>query len=418
MKVMMIKFWLLVFFINIHCCIYAQWISTGEKLPLNLISNMGLEIKNKKLIILDFWGHSCSSCIESIPKLNRLQEKFKDSVEIIFVSKESKEATEKMFKDRPWLEVPMVRMIHGDTSLFKSFNIKGLPYLVWINQDTLVQYITTGEALNDENLKKYLSNNEIDYHNSIEIKRKQSLFEQEYNDNLLAYSYIALASPDTRIGNGINNKNIAQGIFINNSSIRELFVIAYGEVFNRSFNREWKVVSEIKNYDERFEKSRFFYELRVPQGMETEKYKRMINDLEYFFNLESYIDTVLMPSMVLNGDINAINKLKTKGGKSLDTFRKNSKFISDKSIILGSERVLKNIPYSVFSYRLKGLIEYNEEMPMVDLINYDGNIDVNFTGLSFDFYTFEELKQNLLKYNMYLTIEDMPIEVIRIRSGI
>src|SRR5829696_2286085 len=43
-----------------------------------------------KLLILDFWATWCSPCIAAFPKLDSLQRKFGDKLQILSVTKESK----------------------------------------------------------------------------------------------------------------------------------------------------------------------------------------------------------------------------------------------------------------------------------------------------------------------------------------
>src|SRR6201999_1317282 len=42
-----------------------------------------------KLLILDFWGVTCSSCIAEMPKMQRLQQEFGDKIQILLVTRDS-----------------------------------------------------------------------------------------------------------------------------------------------------------------------------------------------------------------------------------------------------------------------------------------------------------------------------------------
>lgn len=44
-----------------------------------------------KLLILDFWNTTCTSCIAAMPEMERLQNKFNDKIQIILVT-QSKDA--------------------------------------------------------------------------------------------------------------------------------------------------------------------------------------------------------------------------------------------------------------------------------------------------------------------------------------
>ncbi len=46
----------------------------------------GIEEFGDKIVILDFWSTGCASCIESWPKVQAIQDEFKDKVQIIQVN--------------------------------------------------------------------------------------------------------------------------------------------------------------------------------------------------------------------------------------------------------------------------------------------------------------------------------------------
>src|ERR1700748_3257894 len=72
-------------------------LSSSDKVPdiaftnkINFGNNSNLYGIKKRLIILDFWNSSCSSCIDLFPHMQVLQKKFGDQVEIILVNGKSK----------------------------------------------------------------------------------------------------------------------------------------------------------------------------------------------------------------------------------------------------------------------------------------------------------------------------------------
>lgn len=389
----------------INACLSAccQTLRKGDTISMDIAIKSGLDFSTKKLTILDFWGHSCSSCIKSIPKINLLQKQFADDVKIVFVAQESRDSTDKMFRIRPWLEVPTVEMLHEDTLLLSQFDVKGLPLIVWVNQEAVIEGITYGQALHASNIENFLNGDGIKAEEVREIDRLKSLFDERYDEALQGYSYIARSSIDTQIGYVRDSLKIRRGIFLNHYSMRDLFVYAYERYSGRPFNRKWHVVSSVsKSAEKQDSNASYYYELRTPDGQEGEKYKKMIADLEYFFNVKSSIDTILMEVIIMKGQGQFMDKMKAKGGRPIDTFRKNSEFISANSVVLQEDRLLKNVPYSVFSSRVKGLIERNEGKPFIDKVNYNGNVDVKFDGITFDFYSLEGLEGELDKYGLYL----------------
>jgi thiol-disulfide isomerase/thioredoxin len=75
----------------------ASELKVGERMPDISLAEAGNVIYNKtgktrfsdfkdKLIILDFWDLHCGSCIAGFPKMEKLQQQFKDSIQIILVN--------------------------------------------------------------------------------------------------------------------------------------------------------------------------------------------------------------------------------------------------------------------------------------------------------------------------------------------
>lgn len=72
-------------------------LQVGEKMPDVTLADVGDVVYNNtgktrfsdfkgKLIILDFWDINCGSCIAGFPKMEKIQQQFKDSIQIILVN--------------------------------------------------------------------------------------------------------------------------------------------------------------------------------------------------------------------------------------------------------------------------------------------------------------------------------------------
>src|SRR3990167_8908954 len=59
-----------------------------------------------KIIIFDFWSIHCITCIKAFPKLDSLQKQFNDKIQIIPVSKESKQTIASFFEKRKKIRIP------------------------------------------------------------------------------------------------------------------------------------------------------------------------------------------------------------------------------------------------------------------------------------------------------------------------
>ncbi|WP_021191699.1 TlpA family protein disulfide reductase [Sphingobacterium sp. IITKGP-BTPF85] len=400
----------------------AQALKIGSSLSVDLnamIVNSDLhkseETGKYKLTILDFWSHFCSSCLKSMPKINQLQEQFGNSIQIIFVNKETDIQNKKMFTTKPWLTQPKTKMIAGDTLLHQLFDVKGMPHIVWLDSNLTVQHITEGQDLNESNILKFIESDSLEMNVKVKTAYIPSLFDERYRKDLIAYSYLAKAQYEKRIGSNKEKGHLATDVSWSNISVELLFKNAYEHVYKRSFNRLWELSVIGENIDRYFQKPgkgeeyRYDYDLRVPKEKVSKKFQFMIEDLERYFPIKSSIDTVTIPAYVL---LRSSDKdlLKTKGGTEAFSFRGLSRFPRGGETELEDHRILKNKPYQFFSNAIKGLVETGTETPFVDLVDYQGNVDVVFDALTFDFFTLEGLLEELKKYGLKLEMRNMPVE--------
>lgn len=134
------------------------------KEPLAVInwrdSTLRLDNVNKDLIILDFFTTSCTSCIEAMPKNNKLQQVFDGRLQIIPVGIESKERIEKLLAENRYMKDLKLPLVVEDKVLTKIFPHQGVPHVVWIYKGR-VAAITTGDMMTEKNIKELLDGNDI-----------------------------------------------------------------------------------------------------------------------------------------------------------------------------------------------------------------------------------------------------------------
>ena len=146
-------------------CAHSQRLRVGDTLAfmslpevINYSSNeIDLRTFKGKLIILDFWQTSCTQCIKSFKKLDSLQQQFNEFVQIIAVNNESKDSTERFFRKRQTIKLPSIPFITADTTLSRLFPRHFAPWIVWIDRNGVVQYITDGNSVNDKAIQEFLA---------------------------------------------------------------------------------------------------------------------------------------------------------------------------------------------------------------------------------------------------------------------
>lgn len=130
-----------------------------EKATLNLGELRG------KLVILDFYTRYCGTCIAQFPKIDSLQQQFRDDVALILVGFQNpvipRGGIEHLYEDRKRLGRPinLPSIVQGgsaDTVLRSLFPFRAVPRLVWIGHDGEVLAYTKHHFLTVENIRLYL----------------------------------------------------------------------------------------------------------------------------------------------------------------------------------------------------------------------------------------------------------------------
>jgi len=116
-----------------------------------------------KVVILDFFDTYCGTCIQTMPKLQKLQEKLKDKVQIISVSWQDKATLEKFFEKNEYLKENKVNLpvIYSDVYLKDRFPHKGVPHVVFLYKGK-VQAITGNKLITEDHILDLYKNGKID----------------------------------------------------------------------------------------------------------------------------------------------------------------------------------------------------------------------------------------------------------------
>jgi thiol-disulfide isomerase/thioredoxin len=132
-----------------------------------------------KVVLLDFWSTFCSSCIEKMPQLASLQEKFKDGLQVFLVTKENLATVEKFFsRKKDFLELGLPMLIQPE-KLHSLFPHQSIPHVVWIGRDCKVKAITTAEHVTEKNISDLMEKGDID------LPQKKDILDYETGKPLL-----------------------------------------------------------------------------------------------------------------------------------------------------------------------------------------------------------------------------------------
>lgn len=178
---------------------FKEVLNTDQK-PFNLRS------KNKPIVI-EFWATWCSPCIPAMSKLEGLQKKFENDIDIITVSTDSRKNLYRYIEN-----TNTTLKVAFDTTHIKTFVYKYIPHTILIDKNGIVKAITTPDKITVEIIENLINGENIKF---TEVQSDESTnfdINKEYKSNDYQYE-ITSENKDFGFKNEIkrdeNNKPIA-----------------------------------------------------------------------------------------------------------------------------------------------------------------------------------------------------------------
>lgn len=142
----------------------------GDRLPFfdipNLINSPSKTINTSvyadKLLIIDFWGTGCSSCVEALPRMEKLQRKYDGKVVILPVTPEKSTYVKEFLKNNHYTKKIKMQVVVDDKILNQYFKYQYISHEVWIYKGKVVA-ITGLEYVDDNNIGELLSGKVVDW---------------------------------------------------------------------------------------------------------------------------------------------------------------------------------------------------------------------------------------------------------------
>ena len=109
--------------------------------------------RGEKIVVLDFWRSDCPPCRKAIPELNRLQKDYaKKDVQVLGIN--IRESVSKVIsvKTQYTVEYPILLDVKADVA--RDYRVRGIPNLIVIDTNGIVQYNGHGPSSMENVLKK------------------------------------------------------------------------------------------------------------------------------------------------------------------------------------------------------------------------------------------------------------------------
>ena len=166
---------------------------TISDFDLKSINN--IKIEENKLLLLDFWATWCGPCIASFPHLEKVQEKYKEELQIIAISDEKIETVENYLKKN---KVNLSFLNDTEEKVFNFFNIQARPTSCLISEKG--EFLWIGNSKKIENvLNQYLSSgsiaestiNELNKAPQLQLKQNTSIYQYSISEATDPSKYFA-----------------------------------------------------------------------------------------------------------------------------------------------------------------------------------------------------------------------------------
>ena len=150
----------------------AQIVKIGDFVPdyqfdkvLNYSkSSINLREAEGKILIIEFWGTWCGSCIPALEHLNEIQKKFKDDIMVVGISDDTEERLNRFLLKRP-VTVPLVSDPLNRSAKF--FDVKAFPQTFVADKKGKIIAITHPDEITEEKIKDLIAGKSVELKTSI-----------------------------------------------------------------------------------------------------------------------------------------------------------------------------------------------------------------------------------------------------------
>lgn len=363
-----------------------------------------------KFVIVDFWATFCTPCIKAFPKMEELQKKFGDSLQVLLVATDGFQKAKQFHETRLKANKPMVLPCAINRKFVNYFKIREVSTYIWLDDQGYIKAITDESQITDQNVADFLKGR------SMQVRQKETPVFRDAKKSLVAIAHemdtgnVLYNSTFTKYLNGFISSHasltrVRTKVSATNLPISLLFRIAFGDTANAiDYNRtviesahpEKLVPPQGAYFDEWKLDNTYCYELTVPQEKQHERLKIMRDELKRFFGYNAFHEYRTQKCLVLRAE-------------------KNFHFWADKKatpkLVYNTGGItVTNHPFAKFS----GMIQhYMQDKIIFDETGLTGNVDI---VLQAEMNDIDSVNEALKKYGLQLHWEQRQVQMLVIKD--
>jgi len=241
------------------------------------------QLRDKKLIIIDFWATWCSPCIKSIHKLDSLQPIFKDELAVFATSYEERDRVNAFLKKQE------IKLFSGTKTeyLKQYFPHKMIPHQVWIKKGKIIA-ITEGSNATAENIQRALKDNSFKLatkNDRLDYSRSRYLTDFIDTADITSFAVSTFSRGQDGLGSIISQKISQDKIFVNyiNADPISMFLHTLKQPNNKTIiiNKKLLEIDKLHGLE-----AMFCYQLISKDTTRSYWVKQVLNDLSLQFDVQ------------------------------------------------------------------------------------------------------------------------------------
>ena len=303
----------------------CQALTIGQQVPDRAITGIingenflsAIKSYKGKLLILDFMSTGCVPCVSILPRLDSLQVKYHDQLQIILVTPDERARVESFVKRHPKLRLPVVA---ADTVLEKLFPHEYISHVVWIDGAGTVKAITHSEYINEKNIMEALQQHPLHW----PVKRDITVFDYrqpllQLNANNIPESCLPANKWYTSVSgfmpgiqkHSLIEKDTVQNILhlcLTNRSIIELYLLLYqrynfpmSQVLVQIKDKSRIVYNPAQGYYDAWQKANFYcVDAIVPSSLPPRLVReKLLCDVNFYLGLQGTMQRRTVDCLIL-----------------------------------------------------------------------------------------------------------------------